>query len=169
MNVKQNFKLKGRSLDRPTVNNVPIPRVHIHKYLGVQMSFMKSLQAIHYVQDLCLPQLAPLWLHFHCYVTALYTLQSTFPMDCDLVNKCLDLIHALKGAGAMVHFTWIPSHMGIPLNEKPDCLAQCALKDDTVDHGTEYTLDFVHRNISDQLELCCHRGSSTSLHYARVS
>ncbi|MPC96068.1 hypothetical protein E2C01_091305 [Portunus trituberculatus] len=26
------------------------------------MSFRKSLQAIHYVQDLCLPQLAPLWL-----------------------------------------------------------------------------------------------------------
>ncbi|MPD05525.1 hypothetical protein E2C01_101272 [Portunus trituberculatus] len=32
-------------------------------------------------------------------------------MDCDLVNKCLDLIHTLEGAGAMVHFTWIPSQL----------------------------------------------------------
>ncbi|MPC76376.1 hypothetical protein E2C01_070786 [Portunus trituberculatus] len=36
---------------------------------------------------------------------ALYALQSISPMDCDLVNKCLDLIHALEGAGATVHFT----------------------------------------------------------------
>ncbi|XP_045123589.1 mucin-7-like [Portunus trituberculatus] len=61
-------------------------------------------------------------------------------MDCDLVNKCLDLIHTLEGTGAMVHFIWIPSHVVIPLNEKADRLAQCALQDDTVDLGTEYTL-----------------------------
>ncbi|MPC13547.1 hypothetical protein E2C01_006285 [Portunus trituberculatus] len=30
----------------------------------------------------------------------MYALQPTSPMDCDLVNKCLDLIHALEGAGA---------------------------------------------------------------------
>ncbi|MPC59891.1 hypothetical protein E2C01_053920 [Portunus trituberculatus] len=43
---------------------------------------------------------------------------------------------------------------------KADCLAQCALQDDTVDPGTEYTMayvkssikDFVH-SINDQLEL----------------
>ncbi|MPC88219.1 hypothetical protein E2C01_083117 [Portunus trituberculatus] len=94
---------------------------------------------------------------------ALYALQSTSPMDCDLVNNCLDLIHALEGAGATVHFILIAPH--------------CALQDDTVDPGTEYALDyvksrikdFVHSSISDQLELCCHRGSSTSLHDARFS
>ncbi|MPC39948.1 hypothetical protein E2C01_033501 [Portunus trituberculatus] len=36
--------------------------VHMHKYLGVQLSFRKSLQAVHYVQDFCLSWLAPLWL-----------------------------------------------------------------------------------------------------------
>ncbi|MPC61071.1 hypothetical protein E2C01_055134 [Portunus trituberculatus] len=54
---------------------------------------------------------------------------------------------------------------------------QTALFSDTIDSSTEYTLgyvksnikDFVHSSISDQLELCCHRGSGTSLHYARVS
>ncbi|MPC27045.1 hypothetical protein E2C01_020197 [Portunus trituberculatus] len=58
-----------------------------------------------------------------------------------------------------------------------DRLAQRAIQDDTVDPGTEHTLgyvknsikDFVHSSISDQLELCCHEGCSTSLHYARVS
>ncbi|MPC97838.1 hypothetical protein E2C01_093174 [Portunus trituberculatus] len=81
--------------------------------------------------------------------TALYALQSTSPMDCDLVSKCLDFIHALEGAGAAVHFTWIPSHVGILLNEKADCLAQCALQDDTVDLGTEYTLGYVKNSIKD--------------------
>ncbi|MPC99481.1 hypothetical protein E2C01_094897 [Portunus trituberculatus] len=45
-----------------------------------------------------------------------------------------------------------------------DRLAQCALRDDTVDPGIEYTLgyvkssiikNFVHSSISDQLEFCC--------------
>ncbi|MPC96067.1 hypothetical protein E2C01_091304 [Portunus trituberculatus] len=54
---------------------------------------------------------------------ALYALQSISPMDCDLANKCLDLIHTLEGAGATVHLIWKPSHVGIPLNEKVDRLA----------------------------------------------
>ncbi|MPC57073.1 hypothetical protein E2C01_051045 [Portunus trituberculatus] len=36
---------------------------------------------------------------------ALYALQSTFPMDCDLVNKCLDLINDLKAASTTDHFS----------------------------------------------------------------
>ena len=130
------------------------------------------LEALHIV--------APLYKDVYFFVdsqAALYALQSTSPTDCDIVNKCLDLIRALEGAGALVHFTWIPSHVGIQLNEKADRLAQCALQDDTVDPGTEYTLgyikstikDFVHSSISDQLDLCCHRGSASSLHYVRVS
>ncbi|MPC51475.1 hypothetical protein E2C01_045321 [Portunus trituberculatus] len=71
--------------------------------------------------------------------------------------------------GATVHFTWILSHVGIPLNKKADRFAQCALQDDTVDPGTEHTLgyvkssitNYVRNSISDQLELCCHRGSGT--------
>ncbi|MPC93567.1 hypothetical protein E2C01_088701 [Portunus trituberculatus] len=57
---KTKFQAKEKVSWLPTVNNVPIPRVHIQKYPDVQMSFRKSLQTIHYVQDLCLPQLAPL-------------------------------------------------------------------------------------------------------------
>ncbi|MPC56922.1 hypothetical protein E2C01_050889 [Portunus trituberculatus] len=37
----------------------------------------------------------------------------SLPLECDLVNKCLDFIHGLEGAGATVHFTWIPSHEAI--------------------------------------------------------
>ncbi|MPD05461.1 hypothetical protein E2C01_101206 [Portunus trituberculatus] len=89
--------------------------------------------------------MAPLHKNVYFFIdnqAALYALQSNFSMDCDLVNKCLDLIHILEGAGAMVHFIWIPSHVGIPLNEKADRLAQCGLEDDTVDPGTEYTLGY---------------------------
>ncbi|MPD06614.1 hypothetical protein E2C01_102435 [Portunus trituberculatus] len=39
---------------------------------------------------------------------ALYALQSTSPPPpwTNLVDKCVNLIHALEGAGATVHFTW---------------------------------------------------------------
>ncbi|MPD02338.1 hypothetical protein E2C01_097915 [Portunus trituberculatus] len=57
---KTKYQAKGKVSRPPTVNNVTIPRVHTHKYLGVQLSFRKSLQAVHYVQDLCLPRLASL-------------------------------------------------------------------------------------------------------------
>ncbi|MPC58047.1 hypothetical protein E2C01_052040 [Portunus trituberculatus] len=50
---------------------------------------------------------APLHKISGCFVSSSIHL----PMDCDLVNKCLDLMHALEGAGATIHFTWIPSHM----------------------------------------------------------
>ncbi|MPC71197.1 hypothetical protein E2C01_065471 [Portunus trituberculatus] len=128
------------------------------------------LEALHIV--------APLHKNVYFFIDsqpALYALQSISPMDCDLVNKCLDLI--LEGVGATVHFTWIPCHEGILLHEKADRLTQCALQDDTVVPGTEYTLgyvmssmkDFVTSSINDLLELCYHRGSGTSLHCARVS
>ncbi|MPC10208.1 hypothetical protein E2C01_002839 [Portunus trituberculatus] len=103
-----------------------------------------ALEALHIV--------APLHKNIYFFIdsqAALYVLQSTSPIDCDLVNKCLDLIHALEGAGATVHLTWIPSHVVIPLNEKADCLAQCVLQDDTVDPGTENTLGYVKSGIKD--------------------
>ena len=71
------------------------------------------------------------------------------------------MLYSLEGAGVKVYFTWVPSHVGILFNEKVDCLAQCALQDDAVDLGTEYTLryvkssikDFVLSTSSDQLDL----------------
>ncbi|MPC69442.1 hypothetical protein E2C01_063667 [Portunus trituberculatus] len=109
--------------------------------------------------------------------TALYTLQFTSPLDYDLVNKCLDLIKALEGAGTTVHFTWIPSHVGILLNEKADRLPQLCPSRRHSNPGTEYTLgyvknsikDFVHSSISHQLEHCCHRGSGTKVFTMYVS
>ncbi|MPD05107.1 hypothetical protein E2C01_100834 [Portunus trituberculatus] len=50
------------------------------------------------------------------------------PMDCDLVNKCVDLIHSLEGADATVHFIWIPSRGSIPLNEKQTTLLSVPYK-----------------------------------------
>ncbi|MPD03125.1 hypothetical protein E2C01_098748 [Portunus trituberculatus] len=63
----------------------------------------------HVLQDMFMTKLSkyPHVQAIHVYCdgqAALYALQSTSPMACDLVNKCLDLIHTLEGAGAMVHF-----------------------------------------------------------------
>lgn len=57
----------------------------------------------------------------------MYALQSICPMDCYLVRSLIshDLIHALEGAADVrVHFTWVPSHVGILFNEKADRIAQ---------------------------------------------
>ena len=108
---------------------------------------------------------------------ALLELLSPFPTDCDLVNRCLNSIRALEAAGARVHFTWVPSHVGIQHNEKADCLARQALQDNSVDPGTEYTLSFVQTRIKDyfsasiatQLGRCCAHGSTSSVHYVSVA
>ncbi|MPC75106.1 hypothetical protein E2C01_069491 [Portunus trituberculatus] len=143
----------------------------VSRRLPTHMSSTRAkLYAVLLVPHIVAPLHKNVYLFTHSQA-ALNALQSTSPMDCDLVNKCLDLIHALEGAGVTVHFTRILSHMGIPLNEKANLLAQCTLQNDTVDSSTEYTLgyvkssikDFVHSSISDQFKLCCHRGSGTSL------
>lgn len=48
---------------------------------------------------------------------------SPSPTDYDPVSKCLTIVRALEAASATVHFTWLPSHIGIQPNEKVDCLA----------------------------------------------
>ncbi|MPC26238.1 hypothetical protein E2C01_019373 [Portunus trituberculatus] len=55
------------------------------------------------------------------------------PTDCDIVNKCLSVIGSTEKSGARIHFTWVPSQVSIPFNEKTDNLAQLALQDETVD------------------------------------
>ncbi|MPC53652.1 hypothetical protein E2C01_047550 [Portunus trituberculatus] len=98
----------------------------VSRWLPADMSSTRAeqnaaLEALHIV--------APLHKNVYFFVdsqASLCTLQSISPVDCELVNKCLDLIHALEGAGATVHFTWIPSHVDVGLHEKTDLV-------DTVD------------------------------------
>ena len=108
---------------------------------------------------------------------ALRGLLSPTAADCDLVTRCLKFISDLEDSGARVHFTWVPSHVGILFNDKADRLAQLALQDDAVDPGPEYTMqyvkrslkDFVNSSITNDLIQGCDEGSASCLHYVRVS
>ena len=62
--------------------------------------------------------------------TVLRSLISPATTDCDIVNKFLSVIGNFKEGGASVHFTWVPSHVGIPFNEKANNLAQLTFQDD---------------------------------------
>ncbi|MPC65795.1 hypothetical protein E2C01_059931 [Portunus trituberculatus] len=66
---------------------------YLRKILGVLTSVGIAEAYINIV-------MSPLQLAWNPHHASLYALQSTSHMDCDLVNKCLNLIHALEGAGA---------------------------------------------------------------------
>ena len=108
---------------------------------------------------------------------ALYELMSSAPNDCDLVTKCLRLLSLFKNNDVHVHFTWVPSHVGIPLNEKADHLARMAILEPVDNPGADYTYSyvraklrsFVAATVDDQLASCYHAGSPSSIHYVHVS
>ena len=109
--------------------------------------------------------------------SAFHELISSSPTDCDIVNRCLAILGMLKSNGVEVHFTWLPSHVGIPFNEKADRLARAAVENVTVIPDSEYTFNFIKNKlkcsiettITEQLAACCYNDSQSSLHYVHVS
>ena len=108
--------------------------------------------------------------------SALYELLSSSPADCDIVNKCLNVLHAMESNNVLSYFIWVPSHIGLRFNERVDSLARCAISDFSDDPGTECTYSFIRtlvRNranysIVDELDKCCRMGSVSSSHYLQV-
>ena len=72
--------------------------------------------------------------------SALLSLNSVHNVNDALVSKCKAIIFELKNAGHIVQFMWIPSHIGICLNETADKLAKEALNKDPTD--SEITMSF---------------------------
>ena len=108
---------------------------------------------------------------------ALYELLSASPCDWDIVQQCLHAIDSLERDKHRVHFTWVPSHVGIPFNEKADALARCALFIPVEGPPEEYTFSFVkgklrlntHGTIDSDIVTSYERGSPSSIHYVHVS
>ena len=73
----------------------------------------------------------------HTYVildsrSAIHSLNSQVAIHAPLVSVCRSKIDRLEGSGFVVQVLWIPSHIGIPHNERADLLAKQASKNDTV-------------------------------------
>ena len=102
---------------------------------------------------------------------ALYSLLSPCPADGDLTNKCVGVIDLLERDNLRVHFTWLPSHVGIPLHEQADDLARHSLTEDIA----TCPIDHTYNNIKGQLrhhvcstiaynpDTCYENGSPTSI------
>ncbi|XP_050725085.1 uncharacterized protein LOC127002873 [Eriocheir sinensis] len=109
--------------------------------------------------------------------SALYALLSSSPSDCDIVNRCLSALSLLERCGATAHFIWVPSHVGLPHNEKADRLVRAASDDLIVHPSVEYTYNYVKNrlrslvseSVTNQLALRCQDGSPSRIHYAQVS
>src|SRR5213082_1726121 len=66
---------------------------------------------------------------------AIYNLKWSIPLVRDILEHC----HFLSSSGKEIHFCWVPSHVGIPGNEKADIEAKATLElptsDCQVPHG----------------------------------
>ena len=54
--------------------------------------------------------------------------------------KCKSLIYKLISFGCSVKFTWIPSHIGINLNELADRLAKNGVNKDDIDEAVSMSM-----------------------------
>jgi len=72
--------------------------------------------------------------------SALFSLNSVDSVNGALVSQCKAIIFQLKDTGHIVQFMWIPSHIGICLNETADKLAKEALNKNSID--SEATMSF---------------------------
>ena len=79
--------------------------------------------------------------------SALYAFKSTSPTDCDLVNHCLRILSVFKDNGLRALFTWVPSHVGIPKNERADRLARDAIHDTPPHPGAEFTYNYIKNSL----------------------
>ena len=72
--------------------------------------------------------------------SALSSLNSPNTVNEALVAHCKAIVFQLKDAGHTVQFMWIPSHVGICLNETADKLAKEALNKTSIDSEATMSL-----------------------------
>lgn len=108
--------------------------------------------------------------------SALYELVSSSPADCDIVNRCLTVIHSMQKINLQNYFIWIPSHIGLYCNEKVDSLARQAVREIHNVPDIECTYRYIKSivratvttSIDDDLNLCCEMGSASSRHFKTI-
>ena len=109
--------------------------------------------------------------------SALLALNSKTPANNDVVFHCKNLVCQLKEKGFFVKLFWIPSHIGISLNEAADNLAKQAAQRPTVDIDSVISLSRIKKGIKYRQNIweaenavrILEDGSASMNHYLFVS
>ena len=109
--------------------------------------------------------------------SALFALNSKTPTNVDVVLDCKRLVCQLTERGLFVKFFWIPSHIGIILNEAADDLAKQATQRPTIDIESIMSLSRIKKGIRQRRTVwevenavrILEEGSSSMRHYLFVS
>ncbi|KAG0718886.1 hypothetical protein GWK47_051610 [Chionoecetes opilio] len=80
---------------------------------------------------------------------ALKFFRSPHPVYEEIVNECMGILQGIEGTGISVTFIWVPSHVGITLNERVDDIAKQATFRDSVDIQGTLSMRQVKTQIRD--------------------
>ena len=95
----------------------------------------------------------------------------------EVVAQCRNIVSQLNDNGNSVEFYWIPSHIGIYLNDVADTLAKEATSKVTIDIETNMSLSRIKKGMkniqsqwdADNIQLIMYNGSESMNHYLYVS
>ncbi|KAG0714460.1 hypothetical protein GWK47_014109 [Chionoecetes opilio] len=80
---------------------------------------------------------------------ALESLRSPHHVFEEIVNECMGILQGIERTGRSVTFIWVPSHVGITLNERVDDIAKQATCRDSVDIQGTLSMRQVKTQIRD--------------------
>ena len=108
--------------------------------------------------------------------SALLSLNSNNTMNSDLVAQCKNIVYQIQGFGCKVIFYWIPSHIGIYLNEVADRLAKEATDKTVIDTENVISIKRIKRGIrlkrneweTENIRKILENGSESMEHYLYV-
>ncbi|XP_064082977.1 uncharacterized protein LOC135198990 [Macrobrachium nipponense] len=101
--------------------------------------------------------------------SALLALNSKTPSSSEVVVLCKGLVCRLQEKGLNVKFFWVPSHIGILLNEVADNLAKEATRKPSIDIETSMSLNRIKRGMRIKREVWGTEKAIKVLEEGRVS
>ena len=108
--------------------------------------------------------------------SALYSLNTNICANKDVVMQCKDLVSKIQTNGNSAFFFWIPSHVGIRLNEMADSLAKEATETTAVDVESTLSISRIKKRMVfkrkewefENVQKIIENGSESLEHYLYV-